>query len=29
LMRLALSGSDPQLELLQTLDGPSIQADWL
>jgi catechol 2,3-dioxygenase-like lactoylglutathione lyase family enzyme len=29
LMRLAFSGSDPQLELLQTLEGPSIQADWL
>jgi methylmalonyl-CoA/ethylmalonyl-CoA epimerase len=28
-MRLALSGSDPQLELLQPLEGPSILADWL
>jgi catechol 2,3-dioxygenase-like lactoylglutathione lyase family enzyme len=28
-MRLALTGSDPQLELLQPLEGPSILADWL
>jgi methylmalonyl-CoA/ethylmalonyl-CoA epimerase len=28
-MRLALTGSDPQLELLQPLDGPSIMAEWL
>jgi len=28
-MRLALTGSDPQLELLQPLDGPSILAEWL
>jgi methylmalonyl-CoA/ethylmalonyl-CoA epimerase len=28
-MRLALSGSNPQLELLQPLEGPSILADWL
>jgi len=28
-MRLALTGSDPQLELLQPLEGPSILTDWL
>ncbi|MGZ4359533.1 MAG: VOC family protein [Gaiellaceae bacterium] len=28
-MRLALSGSEPQLELLQQLEGPSILAEWL
>jgi methylmalonyl-CoA/ethylmalonyl-CoA epimerase len=28
-MRLALTGSDPQLELLQPLEGPSILAEWL
>jgi catechol 2,3-dioxygenase-like lactoylglutathione lyase family enzyme len=28
-MRLALTGSDPQLELLQPLEGPSILSDWL
>jgi methylmalonyl-CoA/ethylmalonyl-CoA epimerase len=28
-MRLALTGADPQLELLQPLKGPSILADWL
>ena len=28
-MRLALCGSDPQLELLQPLDGPSILDEWL
>jgi catechol 2,3-dioxygenase-like lactoylglutathione lyase family enzyme len=28
-MLLALSGSDPQLELLQPLEGPSILQEWL
>lgn len=28
-MRLALSGSDPQIELIQPLDGPSIYHDWV
>jgi catechol 2,3-dioxygenase-like lactoylglutathione lyase family enzyme len=28
-MRLALCGSDPQLELLQPLEGPSILGGWL
>ena len=28
-MRLALRGSDPQLELLQPLDGPDILSEWL
>ena len=28
-MRLALTGSNPQLELLQPLDGPSILQEWL
>jgi methylmalonyl-CoA/ethylmalonyl-CoA epimerase len=28
-MRLALAGSDPQVELLQPLEGPSIFAEWL
>jgi catechol 2,3-dioxygenase-like lactoylglutathione lyase family enzyme len=28
-MRLALSGSDPQLELLQPLEGPDILTEWL
>jgi catechol 2,3-dioxygenase-like lactoylglutathione lyase family enzyme len=28
-MRLALTGSDPQLELQQPLEGPSIFAEWL
>jgi methylmalonyl-CoA/ethylmalonyl-CoA epimerase len=28
-MVLALSGADPQLELLQPLDGPSVMQEWL
>ena len=28
-MRLALRGSDPQLELLQPLEGPDILSEWL
>jgi hypothetical protein len=28
-MRLALTGSDPQVELLQPLEGPSILDEWL
>ena len=28
-MRLALRGSDPQLELLQPVDGPDILSEWL
>ena len=28
-MRLALAGADPQLELIQPLDGPSIYHEWL
>jgi methylmalonyl-CoA/ethylmalonyl-CoA epimerase len=28
-MRLALSGSDPQIELIQPMAGPSIYHDWV